>query len=788
MSGPSRELPPIHVKITADPSSYVKALEKMVDAARKAAADISKSMSGAKLGIDKQRDLENTRMQKANQARVKEMDRSRREIEKQNRLQEQQDERQLRRSRLRQVRTGRARQEAWQTSWRNPTTWDGRISRGMERGGNNMMGARADMYMHRQSLTSMIGGAASFVKPLAEFQNYAVGIRQFTGSAQEAKQVLDDLQEFALLSPYTMSSVMEGTTLMMRYGMEAKDAVDTTRMLGDVAGGNAEKLRLLALAVGQTTSIGRLQGQELRQMTEHGFNPLQIAAEHMLGPNASKQDIKDKVYEFSKAMRAGRIDAEFVVKALEVGTAQGGKYAGQMAAYNKTIDGMTNQILETMTLVKKEIAAIFEKDIEKLLAQVLRYTNALVLYLKDAKNADTIKSYALLAAKVFGAVAAFHAFGMAVAYSKWMLGSLAIVIGTIWKLLLPFRWLLGQLAWLFVRLGISAVTALAPVIGSLTAMQWGIIGVTTAAVALGATLAYVLYNANSDVIKYNQELAKAAELQDELSGKNNRRHRQEIHNILSEQDPAKRKKMAENLTARYTNELSGQGGMNDRIAQQKALVAAYEPQATRAFQSAQLPLTKQDYEQGRTVGRVVGRNEWAGEVKNLETMERQRKELKDRIESMKDQFDITDPTSAAGGGPFDPSSWLKGLEPYLKDLKEIETKKLDGPVDFNSMIRPEDPEEVKAAKRRMGLGGVSNAPAELPMPTLVGTSTHAERLFKYDQMMKGATATGTPAEQKQISLLERIAKNTQFINSAGGFPDMKQPSPQWASFVSGPTN
>jgi hypothetical protein len=662
------------------------------------------------------------------------------------------------------------------------------MSKGLEAGGGNMMGARADMYMHRQSLMGMVGSAASFVKPLAEFQNYAVGIRQFTGSAEEAKQVLNELQDFALLSPYTMSSVMEGTTLMMRYGMEAQTAVETTRMLGDVAGGNAEKMRLLALAVGQTTAIGRLQGQELRQMTEHGFNPLQIAAKHMLGPNASKQDIKDKVYEFSKAMRAGRIDAEFVVKALQVATSEGGEYAGQMAAYNKTIDGMTNQILETMTLVKKEIAAIFEKDIERLLSQVLRYTNALVLYLKDAKNADTIKSYALLATKVFGAVAAFHAFGMVVAYSKWMLGSLAIVLGTIWKLLLPFRWLLGQLAWLFVRLGISAVTALAPVIGSITMMQLGFAAAALGIVAFGVALAATMYSANKDIIKYNEELKKSRELQDDLNEENNRRHREEMQAILSEQDPVKRKQMATDLIARYENDLSGK---DRNIARQKAMIAKMTPDAANLFMGRTVDMeTPEEFmrkkKQGLPTGKDVyfGRHEWVKEQQSLADNEEDRKLLKRRIAAMREQFAIMD-TTAGDGGAFDIKAWLAPLEPYLKELKELETKKLDGPVDFNSMIRPEDPEEVKAAKRRMGLGGVSNAPAELPMPTLVGTSTHAERLFKYDQMMKGATATGTPAEQKQISLLQQIAKNTQ--EKFNRPPTLEDPS-QAASFVSGPTN
>jgi hypothetical protein len=290
-----------------------------------------------------------------------------------------------------------------------------------------------------------------------------------------------------------------------------------------------------------------------------------------------------------------------------------------------------------------------------------------------------------------------------------------------------------------------------------------------------------MYNANKDVIKYNEELKKANELQDELNGINNRRHREEMDKIMAEQDPAKRKQMATDLMARYETELQGK---NTNIETQKALIAAYEPQANRAFQSAQLPLTKQDYEQGMRVGRVVGRAEWVNESENLKILENDRRTLKSNIEALKDQTGVIGKDTGAGG-LFDPKSWLKGLEPYLKDLKEIETKKLDGPVNFDTMVRPEDPEEVKAAKRRAK--GISNAPADLPMPTLAGTSTHAERLYRYDQMMKG-DKVGTPAEQKQITLLERIAKNTQFMNTAGGVPNMKQPTPQMASFVSGPTN
>ncbi len=45
--------------------------------------------------------------------------------------------------------------------------------------------------------------------------------------------------------------------------------------LGDVAAGDREKFHRLSLAFGQTQAKGRLMGQEVLQMTEAGFDPLQ---------------------------------------------------------------------------------------------------------------------------------------------------------------------------------------------------------------------------------------------------------------------------------------------------------------------------------------------------------------------------------------------------------------------------------------------------------------------------------------------------------------------------------
>ena len=430
MSGPSRELPPLVVKITADPSVYLKALDKMVRATQKAAAQIEKSLGkaakgggpggprgpggGGKLGwrtevkwlskhldgrrkfgqdlsqmIDKQT-KEQARQHSKNLGdeigRELKAQRARKQLSDQQAAEE---HRQLRRKRMRQVSNLKSRGVMGRKARMAGGGRMGAMMQGLD--GGSMMGARADMYMHKQAIGGVLGGIVSFLKPAAEMERYAISIEQFSRSAEEAKATLAEMQEFALISPYSMDSVVQGTSLMMRYGMAADDAVKMTKMLGEVAGGSSAKMELLSLAVGQTTSMGKLMGQELRQMTEHGFNPLQIAAEAMLGPNADPKAIKAKVRELSKLMRAGAIDAGLVTAALELSTSKGGKYAGKMEKDANSIEGITSQIVESLKIAAGIIGKIFEEDTRKILKTVLMYVSALIKYLKDPKNLEFIK-------------------------------------------------------------------------------------------------------------------------------------------------------------------------------------------------------------------------------------------------------------------------------------------------------------------------------------------------------------------------------------------------------------
>ena len=88
------------------------------------------------------------------------------------------------------------------------------------------------------------------------------------------------------------------------------------KMLGDISMGNKEKLSSLTLAYSQIQATGRLMGQDLLQLVNAGFNPLQIISEKT---GRSMANLK-------KDMEDGKIGADMVKKAFEAATGPGGRF------------------------------------------------------------------------------------------------------------------------------------------------------------------------------------------------------------------------------------------------------------------------------------------------------------------------------------------------------------------------------------------------------------------------------------------------------------------------------
>lgn len=135
------------------------------------------------------------------------------------------------------------------------------------------------------------GALTGIAKVGMEVESASVSFRTLVGDVELANQKLAELYDYADGSVFSRLQVADNAKLLLNYEIAAEDVVQVVKQLGDISGGSAERLRSLALAFGQVNSAGHLMGNEIRQFTEAGFNPLNELAKSHPSPGVRELDL-----------------------------------------------------------------------------------------------------------------------------------------------------------------------------------------------------------------------------------------------------------------------------------------------------------------------------------------------------------------------------------------------------------------------------------------------------------------------------------------------------------------
>ncbi len=210
--------------------------------------------------------------------------------------------------------------------------------------------------------------AAKFVfAKTAELESQTRSIQTLTGSVQQAKQIIQELQQLGAATPFTGTELIESAKRLTAFGVSAKDVVETTRRLGDVAGATGANLGELSLAYGQVIAKGRLQGEELLQFQERGV-ALQDELRKMYGLTGE---------EFSKALSKGQISAEAVEVALQRLTDTGGKYANGAIAQSDTLNGRFSTLQDGVESLARTVGSALTPAIKAVLNEAIFALNTI---------------------------------------------------------------------------------------------------------------------------------------------------------------------------------------------------------------------------------------------------------------------------------------------------------------------------------------------------------------------------------------------------------------------------
>ena len=185
-------------------------------------------------------------------------------------------------------------------------------------------------------LATRLGLAFSFTSALTgvsrlggEFEQMKVAFETMLGSAEKGDQLISKLFDFANKSPYNVRTVQRNAETLLGFGVANEKILPAMKMIGDVSRGNQERFTNMTLAYSQMQSAGKLMGQDLLQMINAGFNPLQYISEAT----------GESMGVLRKRMEQGAISAQEVENAFARATGPGGKFFNLMNKQSQTFLG-----------------------------------------------------------------------------------------------------------------------------------------------------------------------------------------------------------------------------------------------------------------------------------------------------------------------------------------------------------------------------------------------------------------------------------------------------------------
>lgn len=206
---------------------------------------------------------------------------------------------------------------------------------------------------------ALVGNSLQFEQAQANMRTL------MNGNTEAADQLLGKLREYGKSTVYDTNGLVEAQKTMMAFGLNADFAFKNLKHIGDVALGDSQKMQALALAFSQTTSTGKLMGQDLMQMINAGFNPLEVISQKT---GKSIAVLKDE-------MSKGAISASMVAQAFQWATEEGGRFYQGAEAAAQTVSGRIAKMRDTVDEWKLSLfeatggATAYISEIGKMIAQ-----------------------------------------------------------------------------------------------------------------------------------------------------------------------------------------------------------------------------------------------------------------------------------------------------------------------------------------------------------------------------------------------------------------------------------
>lgn len=227
--------------------------------------------------------------------------------------------------------------------------------------------------LHSAALAAAKSLIQSGIEYNAQIESYTVGFTNMLGSAEAAQQAIDQIQQDAARTPFSVEALTQANQLLIGAGENATYAEKTIMALGNAVsatGGSNAELSRMAANLQQIANVGKASAIDIKQFAYAGINIYGLLADYTGKSTAEVQKMT--------------ISYDLLTQALQAASEEGGRYYGSMDTQSQTMNGRVSTLKDNV----KQLAGLMTGDLSSGVGVVISNLNDLVVKAQEAYKTD----------------------------------------------------------------------------------------------------------------------------------------------------------------------------------------------------------------------------------------------------------------------------------------------------------------------------------------------------------------------------------------------------------------
>lgn len=224
-----------------------------------------------------------------------------------------------------------------------------------------MSGAKGLAKMAAVGVGAAAGAVTLLVREFSKIEDAEAAFTPLLGGAKRAKEMVEALNQAAAATPFQFEDLAAtANQLLPVMDGNIEKTIATLKMLGDTAGGNAQKLDSITRGFTKAMLKGKVDMESLNMIAEAGV-PIFDDLAAVMGTKVGEK--------FFKSISAGKVTTEQLTKAFQKLTGEGGKFQDGMIISSRTLSGTWSTLTDNISLAAAELGGALAPVVKELIGE-----------------------------------------------------------------------------------------------------------------------------------------------------------------------------------------------------------------------------------------------------------------------------------------------------------------------------------------------------------------------------------------------------------------------------------